>query len=46
MGRLARFFRQRENRRVAKELYKLPDRQLEDIGLTRGDIDNMTKEKE
>jgi len=46
MGRLARFFRQQENLRVARELYKLPDRQLEDIGLTRGDIDNMIKEKE
>jgi len=46
MAWLARFRRLQENRKAARELYKLPDRQLEDIGLTRGDIDNMIKEKE
>jgi len=46
MAWLARLRRLQENRKAARELYKLPDRQLEDIGLTRGDIDNMIKEKE
>jgi len=34
------------DQRAARELYKLSDRQLKDIGLTRGDLDNMIKERE
>jgi uncharacterized protein YjiS (DUF1127 family) len=41
----SRIFLRRENRKTAEELYKLPDRQLEDIGLTRGDIDKLIKDE-